>query len=162
MKFLKLFFIVSILLFNNNLFAQNSYRDNFSEKDTDLDIYLNSFSSDFYLGEKEISKDEFEDLIRENPSAQRDYIHGVNFRTFGNILEVGAGIVFGGSLYYSLYNVENRFVTSGSAAVLFIGILMDLNGRNLLKKSIRKYNQNYKYGFSFGLNKNGIGVVLNF
>ena len=138
MKFLKLFTIFSILLFNHNLFSLIFYSDVFTENQGELDVYVKSFSSDFYLGEKEISKAEFEEIIRSNPSAQRDYINGTNFRTFGNILEFGSGVVFLGSLSQRLYRTENRQLTSISAVFLFIGILMDLNGRNLLSKSVQK------------------------
>ena len=162
MKYLKLLFILLILLFNHNLFSQVFYSDVFPKDDTELDIYLNFFSSDFYFGEKKISKNEFEELISRNPSAQRDYIHGTNLRTFGNILEVGAGVVFFGSLYRGLFSAEDRRVTSGGAAAILIGIILDLSGRDLLRKSIQKYNQNVYSGLNFGWSKNGVGLVLNF
>lgn len=162
MKYHKLLSILLILFFNHNLFSQVFYSDIFPNDETELDIYVNFFGSDFYFGEKEISKNKFEELIRQNPSAQRDYIHGTNLRIFGNMVEVGAGVVFIGSLYRGLFTIENKKLTSGAAVGLLIGIVLDLSGRDLLRRSTIKYNQNNYSGFSLELSKNGVGLVLNF
>lgn len=162
MENLKLFFILLILLFANNLFSQTFYSDVMQEQDKDLKVVLYMFSSDFYFDNKEISKKKFEDLIRGLPSAQRDYVNGTNLRTFGNIIGVSSGIVFGYCLSLGVYNLGNRGLLGGSAALFLTGVIMDTRGRTLLKKSVATYNEYSGIGLNIGLTKNGVGIVLNF
>ncbi len=112
-----------LLFFTNNLFCQIFAKDVTTENEG-LSVETELFSSTFYLYNKEISSQSFEELIRLYPSAQRNYIQGKNLRTFGNIISIGSVIVIGPLYYLSLYGIGNRNILVGSGVTLLLGIIM--------------------------------------
>ena len=162
MNYLKLFFILIILIFNHNLFSQISSNEEPLDYSQNLDIDLYVFSADFYFGYKEINRRNFRNIIKQNPAAHRMYLNGVKLRTFGAILGSSSVVVIGIIFVPTAYGVAERWVLPTSLASMAVGGIFYSIGRSKLKKSVEIYNQENNFGFKFGVTQNGVGVVLSF
>ncbi len=162
MKYLKLLSIPLILFFNHNLLSQVSFQEATPEYKENLSLDLYVFSADFYVGYKEIRRKDFRKIIKKNPIAHRAYLSGVRIRTFGAILGSSSVMVIGTTFGLTAYGLIDRWVLPTSIATLAVGGIFYSIGRSRLRKSVEIYNQKNDYGFKFGFNENGVGVVLNF
>lgn len=114
----------------------------------------------YYLGDKQLSKPEFIDLIKTNDRAYKEY---KSFK-FGFITSIILAVPGGALIGYGLVDesdLQGAFLGTGAICIggsLVIALLSDYHRKNAMKI----FNTGKNTSFQFNYYGNGIGLAYNF
>ncbi|MDR6299916.1 hypothetical protein [Mesonia maritima] len=118
-------------------------------------------SSGYFIGNKEVPKREFKNVLSTNEKAYKEFKRGKFYNTTGIIVGT-ASTVYLGITIGSGEDVETEEYVGGGLGLLG-GLLLIIGGKSLINKSVETYNSSLEeVTFQLGATKDGIGLTVNF
>jgi hypothetical protein len=117
----------------------------------------------YYVGTNEVSKVEFQNILRTDAKAFRLYEKGRNMEVAGMLFGIPGGLVFGYLLGANMIANEgiNLPVFTASGIFFIGGIVVGQMGRNRRIRSATIYNSN-NLQLGYAINGYGVGLALRF
>lgn len=132
------------------LFFSPSWSQKYSNSLDTIGVYNRLSSIKFIKGDERITKREFEDLMRKEPTTYHYYRKGNSMNLMSNILSFGGSIVVFGSIISILHDSESGLIP-GAIGIGLVVISFPLSSiaEKHFKKAADKYNhsQNSQMGF---------------
>lgn len=129
-------------------------------------VTIHKRGSSYYLGDKELTKDEYKGLIEDCPEAWAKYKKGKTWNTVGYVL-IGGGIaIVAVALTQEDTSGETKLVRGAfGACVTALSIPAFIKGSNKKREAYKEYNNHCSKPatLSLGITSNGgVGLILNF
>lgn len=130
----------------------------YSQTSTDNEFL--DISSGYFLGNKEISRKEFKQILSSNEKAYKEYKSGKIIQTTGTVIGAASAIYLGVGIGSDNIDTEG-YIVGGLGLVG--GLLAIVGGKSMINKSVKTYNNSIKQiTFKLDTTAQGIGLTINF
>ncbi len=130
----------------------------FSQEKTNTKLL--DISSGYFLGNKELSKKEFKNILSQNDKAYKEFKSGKTIQTTGIIIATASAIYLGVGIGSDSIETEGYI---GGGLGLVGGLLAIIVGKSMINKSVKTYNNSVKeVTFTLETVPNGLGLAINF